>query len=388
MRPGSSATDEPEVAVIGAGAAGLAAAAILRERGIDSVILERGAGAGESWRNRYERLHLNSVRWMSSLPGYLMERRHGDFPSRDDWVAYLERYAVRNRLRIERGVEVERIERDADGSWLLQTKAGPRNARFVVVAIGMDHTPIIPDWPGRDWFAGRLLHSASYRNAKPFADEDVVVVGAGNSATEIALDLAEGDARSVSISIRTAPLILPRRPLGISITAWALPALPLPDRPLDAISRALMRASFGDLSAYGLPRAARGVSAQRREGYVAPVDTGFVAAVKRGAIEVVPALERLDGSDAVLDGGRRLPAATVIAATGYHTGLAPLVGHLDVLGEDQRPLASGGGQLPGRAGLFFAGYHFKLIPTLPHVGTEARGIANAVERVRTTKTGD
>lgn len=249
------------------------------------MILERGEHIGQSWRHRYDGLRLNSARWMSSLPGYVMERRYGDFPSRDDWVDYLERYAERYRVAVAGGIEVWRIDRAPGLGWRVQTNRGELGCRFVVIATGMDHTPQIPAWRGKDGFEGNLLHSAEYRNAVAFQGRDVLVVGARNSATEIAHQLSERAAK-VWIAVRTPPLILPRRFLGVSITAWAIPAIPLPDRLLDAISRAAQRASFGDLSRYGIPPPSRGISAQRREGYVAPVDSGFVAAVKRGAIEV------------------------------------------------------------------------------------------------------
>lgn len=368
--------------VLGAGPAGLAAAAMIGRRGLTAVVLDRGAGPGESWRRRYDSLRLNSVRWMSSLPGYRMDPRWGDFPSRDAWVDYLRRYSDRFGLQIEPCVEVQRVSRAASGEWLVQTSRGERRARTVVVATGMDHSPVIPEWPGRGSFGRTLIHSSEYRSPKGFEGKHVLVVGAGNSATEIAHDLATGGARRVDISVRTPPLILPRRFAGISITAWAIPALPMPDWILDPASHLVQRISFGDLKPYGLPRGERGISAQRREGYVAPVDSGFVAAVKAGAISVVPAVERLEADAVALSSGATVKPDAVIAATGYRTGLEPLLGHLGVLGEDERPRCHGGASPPGAQGLYFTGYHFKLIPTLPHLGTEARGIARSISRTR------
>lgn len=375
----STVRSEHETLVLGAGPAGIAAAAMVGQRGISATVLERGAGVGESWRNRYDHLRLNSVRWMSSLPGFRMGRRLGDFPRRDAWLDYLRRYAARFELDVEYGVNARRIERAPEG-WVVQTDRGERAAREVVIATGMDHTPVIPSWPGREDFDGRLLHSADYRNPAEHEGKDVLVVGAGNSATEIAHDLAEGGARSVWISIRTPPLILPRRFAGISITAWAIPGIPVADGLLDVGSHLVQRISFGDLSRYGIPRSPRGISAQRRQGYIAPVDSGFVASLKRGAITVVPAVERLDGERVLLADGSSLEPSTVIAATGYRTGLHPLVGHLGVLGEDERPRAHGGASPPSAPGLFFTGYHFKLIPTLPHISSEARGIARSIAK--------
>ena len=368
-----------QVIVIGAGAAGLAAAGALKQRGVSSLLIEAGDRPGESWHRRYNGLQLNSVRWMSSLPGYRMERRYGDFPSREAWAAYLARYVDRFDLAVRYGTEVERIRRD-EGTWKITTSADDLSARAVVVATGLDHTPLIPDWPGRENFIGELMHSADFRDPAPFRGQDVVVVGAGNSATEIAVHLARGGARRTSLAVRTPPLLLPPRLFGISITAWAIPAGPLPDKLLDAGSKLASHLSVGDLTSYGLPPSPRGISAQRRDGYVAPIDRGFSAAVKSGDIEVVGAVEGFDRENVVLANGERRRADSVVAATGYRTGLADLVGEFNVLGGDERPVVSGGAWVPSSPGLHFIGFHYTLIPTLPHLGAEARGIAQALEK--------
>jgi len=362
------------VVVVGAGAAGLAVGAELRRRGVDVVALEAAERPGQSWRERYAGLRLNSIRWMSSLPREQMPRRHGNFPSAEAYAAYLERYAARHGPALRLSTRAERVER-ASGGWRVVIRGGSFEAGAVVVAAGMDHTPVVPDWPGARGFAGRLLHSADVRGLAGFRGQEVLVVGAGNSATELAEKLARAGARRTWISMRRAPLILPRRVLGLSITAWAAPASALPDRPLDAGSRMIQRVCFGDLSEYGLERPARGASAQRREGYIAPVDSGFVRAVKSGAVEVVPALERFDEDAVVLAGGQVVRPDVVVAATGYRTGLTPLVGHLGVLGADERPLAHGVTHPPRARGLHFVGYRHAMLPTLPLVGAQARSLA-------------
>ena len=165
--------------MVGAGAAGLGVAASLRRRGIEAIVLERSAVAS-SWRARYEGVRLNTVRWMSSLPGMGIPRSAGRWPTRDELIAYMERYAERERLDVLTGVSVERIERDGE-RYRLRTSTGDLQARFVVVAAGYDHTPSIPAWPGRDGFTGELLHSAEYRNATRFYGKRVLVAGIGNS---------------------------------------------------------------------------------------------------------------------------------------------------------------------------------------------------------------
>jgi putative flavoprotein involved in K+ transport len=174
--------------VIGAGPAGLAAAAALRARGVPSTIIERDAVAA-SWRDHYDRLHLHTVRWLSHLPGYRISREEGRWVSRDGVIRYLEHYAAHHELDIRTGVRVDRIEREPDG-WLLHAQTGAIRAAVVVMATGYNHTPVRPDWPGRDGFTGRLLHARDYRNGAPYRERDVLVAGAGNTGAEIAVDLA------------------------------------------------------------------------------------------------------------------------------------------------------------------------------------------------------
>ena len=105
------------------------------------------------------------------------------------------------------GVEVDRIDR-GDGHWTLLTSSGSLHARFVVVATGYDRVPRVPEWPGRDTFTGELLHGSAFRNADPYRGRDVLVVGAGNTGTEIATRLVDSAAR-VRVSFRTPVNIMP-----------------------------------------------------------------------------------------------------------------------------------------------------------------------------------
>ncbi len=365
--------------MVGAGPAGLAAAAQLRRRGFQPVVLERSPGVGASWRMRYDTLRLNTVRWMSGLPGTPIPRSAGRWPSRADFVRYLERYA--ERLDVRTGIAVERVERRKD-AYRLHTSAGDLESRFVVVATGYDHEPFVPDWAGRHGFHGELIHSSAYRNASPFAGRHVLVVGTGNTGVELAVELLE-TAASVRVSMRTPPNILTREVFGLPSTVLGR----MSERSLDALTDRsgflLQRMLWGDLEPYGIPRAPYGIATELRVKGLGPVvDSGFVAALKQRRIEIVPAVEGFDDADVVLRGDVRLQPDVVIAATGYRSGLEELVGRLGVLLPNGRPAINGARTNPKAPGLYFNGYWLPLSGQIPALRRSSRALARAVARER------
>ena len=361
--------------VVGGGAAGLSAAAMLEGRGVRTLVLERSDRVGNSWRTRYDRLRLNTARTLSGLPGYRIERRCGRWVSRDDFVSYLERYRERHGLRVRHGVTVDRIDRDGE-SWQVTTSAGHFTAPTVVVATGYNNVPRTPRWEGESTFEGRILHSSEYRNAEPFRSVDALVVGMGSSGNEIAVDLLEGGARSVAVAMRTPPNIFPREVLGVPITFVAQPTKLLPRRVSDATGRVLQRLIWGDLARLGIPRAPYGIASNLRlNGVETVVDGGLIAAVRRGDIDILPALTGFEGGDAVFADGRRRRVDLVVAATGFERNLGGLVGHLGVLAEDGRPLAVAGNSHSRAPGLHFIGFVSPVSGQLPEFGRTARRIA-------------
>ena len=216
---------------------------------MDATILERGR-VGEPWRGRYDRLHLHTIRSLSHLPGYRIPPDFGRWVARDQFVQYLEQYAAHHRLEPRFGVEATRIDRD-DGIWSVRTNAGTIPTRVVVVATGYTRLPHLPRWPGT--FDGPVVHSVDYRNPQPYRGQDVLIVGAGNSGTEIAVDLAEGGAARVRIAVRTPPNILRRDVKGFPIQLLGIMFRRLPPRLLDRLFLVLERTTTPELSGYGLP---------------------------------------------------------------------------------------------------------------------------------------
>ncbi|MGX4691473.1 flavin-containing monooxygenase [Streptomyces sp. JNUCC 63] len=382
--PTAQPTDRP-VYVIGGGPGGLAAAHALRARGIRAVVLEKSDRVGASWRRHYDRLHLHTTRRLSGLPGLPMPRRFGRWVSRDDVVRYLEGYAEHHRLEVVTGVEVSRVERAPDGTgWLLHATGGRElTGGAVVVATGHNHTPRLPDWPGRESYtdvSGELLHASEYRNAKPYAGRDVLVVGVGNTGAEIAVDLVEGGASRVRLSVRTAPHIVRRSTAGWAAQYTGIVVRRLPVGLVDRLAGPLARLSVPDLSAHGLPRPGTGLYSRVREGAIPVQDVGLVDAVRKGTVEVVAAVDGFENGKAVLADGTRIRPDAVIAATGYVRALEGLVGHLDVLDSRGRPVVHGARAPKNAPGLYFTGFTNPISGMLRELAIDAEKIARAITK--------
>jgi cation diffusion facilitator CzcD-associated flavoprotein CzcO len=341
--------------VVGGGPAGLAAAAALGRAGVPSLVLERGSAVGAAWRARYDRLRLNTSRLTSRVGGAPYPRDVGMFPTRDQFVAYLDEFAAHHRLDVRTGVSAARLDR-RNGRWHVTTSEGTLTAQDVIVATGYAREPQLPPWwaPGR--FQGALLHSADYREPAPYHGRDVLVVGAGSSGMEIATDVADGGARSVGLSVRTPPNILLRSVGGVPGDPLGVLMMKVPTRLADAQTRAMSRLVVGDLSSYGLPAPQEGPVARLARIGVSPavVDRDVINAVRAGRIAVVAQVAALEPRGARLADGGVFVADAIIAATGYRCGLKPLVGHLGVLDERGVPRVTGGGEVA--PGLRFIGF--------------------------------
>jgi cation diffusion facilitator CzcD-associated flavoprotein CzcO len=205
----------------------------------------------------------------------------------------------------------------------------------------------------------------------------VLVVGAGNSGAEIATDVAEGGASRARISVRTPPQILRRATAGIPAQVLGMALRKLPEDWVDPVSLAMRKLAIPDLSEHGLPRPEHGVrTAFITTGTVPILDVGIVSAVQRGLVEVVAAVEGFAGADVLLADGSRIQPEVVIAATGFHAGLDPLVGHLGVLGPRGLPLKTDGE--PALPGLWFVGFLPTLGGQLREGSIAARKVAAAV----------
>jgi putative flavoprotein involved in K+ transport len=281
-----------DVVIVGGGQSGLAAAHAAHAAGLRPVVLEAGAEPVGSWPHYYESLTLFSPARFSALPGRPFPGDGDRYPTRDEVVDYLRAYATDLDADIRCGQRVETVDRGDDRGLIVRTATGLEvEAGMVIAATGGFRRPHRPALAGLERFTGAVIHSSQYRTPSAFAGRRVVVVGAGNSAVQIAADLAS--VAHVSLATRAPLRWQPQRPLGRDLHWWL-------------IRSGLDSASIGRWLD-------RGTSV---------VDDGrYRAALRSGNPDRRPMFNRLDGDRVRWSDGTREHVDAIILATGYRPGL-------------------------------------------------------------------
>lgn len=315
------------VAVIGAGAAGLATTKALLDVGADVDTYEKGDRPGGLWARdnssglspAYESLHLNTSKGRTEFADFPMPSEWIDYPSADLVAGYLADYArtfgLLGRIRFDTSVaSVEREEGTSEeGSWLVTTDTGEAD-RYDAVVVANGHN-WDPKWPHPDYlgtFDGTQLHAHDYRAAEVFCGKRVLVVGMGNSAMDIAVDASYVAGAPVLLSARHGVHIVPKYLFGRPADATAGAIAALPWRVRQVIAETLLRLAVGRPESYGLPAPAGGLF----QNHPTISDT-ILHRLTHGAVEPRPAIERLDGDRVVFTDGRSDEVDTIVWATGY-----------------------------------------------------------------------
>lgn len=289
-----------DTVVVGGGQAGLAAGYFLKRRDIPFVIVDAHPRIGDAWRKRWDSLRLFTPGRYNGLPGMPFPGPASACPSKDEVADYLEAYASAFHLPVRTGVEVERLFRDGD-RFQLNCGTSTLSAEHVIVASGSYHRPRIPQ------FASNLdehiiqLHSKQYRNPRQLQDGPVLVVGAGNSGAEIALDV-----------VRTHETWLAGRDTGHEPTR----AGSFPDRLL---------VPFLWFAATRVIRVDRSIGRKVRDHFTNPprgIPLGRVRPKDFAAagIERVPRVEGVRNGYPLLENGEVLRVANVVWCTGFTPG--------------------------------------------------------------------
>ncbi|MFD8412291.1 flavin-containing monooxygenase [Streptomyces sp. NPDC059650] len=322
--------ERAEVVVIGGGQAGLATAQALVQTGLQPVVLEASDRAAGAWPRYYDSLTLFSPARFSALPGVPFGGDPDRYPHRDEVVAYLTTYADRLQADIRTGQRVAAVLADGGGFTVELEGGGRLSARAVVAASGSFGRPHHPDLPGLATFGGQVLHAADYRSPAAFAGQRVVVVGAGNSAVQIAAELAR-ESRT-TLATRAPVRFARQRLLGRDLHFW--------------------------LTRTGLDTAPLGRLLRTPPGQPVLDDGRYRAALAAGSPDRRPMFLRLDGDKVTWTDGITERLDALILATGYRPDvpyLAVLGGALDASG---RPRHRNGAS-PAHPGLAFVGLEWQ-----------------------------
>ena len=314
------------VCIVGAGPCGLTAIRNLRDHGVDDLVCHEGYGAiGGLWAfsedpqrpSVYEGAHIISSRRLSAFRDFAMPETYPDYPSHRQILAYFQAYADRfdlhRHIRLES--RVESAERRPGGGWrlIVEDAAGrhEETADHLIVAAGHHRIPFVPLLDGT--FDGEQIHSGDYRTPKGFDGKRVLVVGAGNSACDIAAALSR-TADHVSLSLRTPQYIVPKTMLGrpIDIQYRKLHRLPRPIR--NAILRVALRAYVGPYERYALPQPEAGILAVHPT-----LNTDILEQLTHGTVTVRRATQSASGRTVSFADGDSDEFDTIIWATGYRT---------------------------------------------------------------------
>jgi dimethylaniline monooxygenase (N-oxide forming) len=314
----------PTACVIGAGSSGIAAAKALHERGIPFDCFERSDRVGGNWvfgnvngmSSAYRSLHINTSRERMEYADFPMPATYPDFPHHTQIAAYFDSYVdhfgFRDRIRFETGVE--HAVRGAGGTWSVELSTGERrHYDAVLVANGHHWDPRWPEpaYPGP--FGGEQRHAHHYIDNTDLRGRNVLVVGIGNSAMDIAVESSFVAARTV-LSSRRGAYILPKYLFGKPLDQIGVTALtgriPWPVR--QAMLSALYRIGVGRMQDYGLP------APDHRLGEAHPtVSADFLNRVAHGEIVYRPEISALEGDRVRFADGSTEPADMIIWCTGY-----------------------------------------------------------------------
>ncbi|KAG2633274.1 probable indole-3-pyruvate monooxygenase YUCCA9 isoform X2 [Panicum virgatum] len=353
--------------VVGAGPAGLSVAACLRARGVPSVVLDRADCVASLWQRRtYDRLRLHLPRHFCELPGMPFPDHYPEYPTKRQFVDYLEAYAARAGVepRFNQAVTSARYDAAA-GLWRVRAEdAGDAAApateyigRWLVVATGENAERIVPEFDGAEDFGGPVSHVSEYKSGEAYRGKRVLVVGCGNSGMEVCLDLCDHNALPALV-VRDSVHVLPREMFGVatfSVAVFLLRFLPL--WLVDRILVLLARVFLGNLDKLGIRRPSGGpLELKNTRGRTPVLDIGALDRIRSGDIEVVPGIKRFVRGGAELVDGRRVAADAVILATGYHSNVPQWLKGSDFFTQEGYPRVPFPDGWKGESGLYSVGF--------------------------------
>ncbi|MFT3934044.1 MAG: NAD(P)-binding domain-containing protein [Chitinophagaceae bacterium] len=367
---------ETTTLIVGASIAGLATAACLQKNNIDYLIIEKEKQVAFPWRHHYERLHLHTSKRYSNLPYKNFAKEIPRYPSRQQVIDYIDDYKTSFNIQPLFGTTALSIHNE-NGYWITKTNNGVFQSKYVVMATGSYGKPKPINIPGIETFKGPVLHSFDYKTGKDFTGKKVLVIGFGNSACEIAIDLYEQGA-SPTLSVRSPVNVVPRDVLGIPVLELSIFLNRLSPKTADIISAPLVNLLVGNITSLGLRRKPYGPLEQiQREGNAPVLDIGTIAHIRKGHIKVQDGINTIAGNSVTFNNGVQESFDAIVAAIGYYRDYAEIVA-VDKSRFEDLTNPVGKQQFFGKDGLYFCGYWISPTGQIREIKKDALKIAASI----------
>ncbi|CAO2141644.1 unnamed protein product [Urochloa humidicola] len=353
--------EEVVVLIVGAGPAGLAAAACLRQHSVPFLVVEHEDCSVSLWRHRaYDRVKLHLAKEFCALPHMPYPDGTPTYVPKKEFVEYLDAYTERFGIEPRYCVSVESAEYDeAARQWVVtahDTAAGMEiqfMARFLIVATVENAMGVVPKIPGIESFPGETMHSSTYRSGGGYTGKRVLVVGCGNSGMEIAYDLASHGA-DTSIVVRSPVHIMTKGLIRLGMTL----VQHVPVTLVDFFMVTIANFTFGDLSRHGIVRPKTGpLLLKAKTGRSSVIDVGTVGLIKKDIIKVFGEISNIIGNKVEFEGAKESHFDAIVFATGYKTKVNLwLKDDMCLMNSDGLPKKGYPNHWNGENGLYCAGF--------------------------------
>jgi dimethylaniline monooxygenase (N-oxide forming) len=311
------------ICIIGAGSSGITAAKILKENGISFDCFEKGSEIGGNWRfnndngmsSAYRSLHINTNRMIMAYSDYPMPEEYPMFPHHSHIINYFDDYVNHFGIRqdIQFNTEVKNVTRNEDGTYSVETSNETHLYDNVIIANGHHWNPRFPEPAFKGNFTGEILHSHYYREVEQIKGKNILVVGIGNSAVDIACEAARTYSGKVVISTRSGANIIPN-------WLWSIPfdslASSLTSKLPIAIQRlflsSALRLARGKQEDFGVPKPKRPLLSEHPT-----LSQDLLNLSGRGLVKFKPNIKEFRGKTVVFEDGTEQDFDMIVYATGY-----------------------------------------------------------------------
>jgi len=367
---------QTNVLIVGASVSGLASASTLQKQNIEYTVIEKQSQSAVPWRNHYDRLHLHTNKRLSNLPYKKFGSKIPRYPSRQQVVDYLDSYQKEFSISPVFNTEAKSIRKEGD-HWIIETTDATFRSRYIIMATGLYSKPKPVNFKGMESFAGKILHSCEYKTGKDFCGQKVLVVGFGNSACEIAIDLYE-QGSIPSMSVRSPVNVIPRDVLGMPVLELSLLMSKLPPRLADSLNAPLLKLMFGDITKLGLKKKSYGPYEEiERDGNIPSLDIGAIKHIRQGHIKVFDGIDHIERNTVYFKDSKKENFDAIVACIGYCRDYAQLIDVDNSRFEDLKACVDNQ-KFFGKDGLYFCGFWPSPTGAIREIALDAQKIAKDI----------